>query len=290
MRVAELQQWNPQQRKLQILAAMEGLACRQVSTIDTDGMTWEEVLTAYGNRFLPPAAGQLAREQFRAAKQWQQEDITAWHTRLTELYARAFPDGNLETDVVLIEQFVLGLAHPKVMEKTLDTSPQTMQAALNSATTKLANVERVQRATGAGRRGVMSLNHPAESEEEGQIAAMGGECFHCKTTGHYRAECPLRSYPREEAQRRANQRNQPGRVGAHRGRGGGRGRGRGNGGRQPFRRGAGRGRQDNQGQGRPGRAAINAIIDAVRDEMRIREDNPGQEVQDAASYELESGN
>ena len=69
MHVAELKAWTPQQRKLEILAAMEGLACRQVRTIDVDGMTWRTRFSnAYGNRFLPPAAGQLAREEFASSK------------------------------------------------------------------------------------------------------------------------------------------------------------------------------------------------------------------------------
>ena len=274
-RVAELQQWNDNQKRLQLLAAMEGLACRQVSTIDVDGMGWEEILNAYGNRFLPPAAGQLAREQFSAAKQWESEGITAWHTRLSELYGRAYPNGNLDTDRILIEKFVMGLNHATVLDRTWDTDPQTMQAALNTATTKLANVERVRRATGGGgRRGVMSLE---VTGEEPRVAALGGECFHCKTTGHYRAECPLRSYPKEEAQRRANQRQQPGRGGGR-----GRGRGRGRGGRPFQRQGAGRGRQDDRQGGRQDgrdRTAGGRGIHAIEEEV----ENPME-------YEEESGN
>ena len=148
MHVAALKDWTPQQRKLEILAAMEGLACRQVRTIDVDGLTWEQVLDAYGNRFLPPAAGQLAREEFASSKQYDQESITSWHTRIAELYSRAYPNGDVENDTVLIDRFIFGLFHPDVMERTLDVNPNTMTAALATATMKLANVQRAARARG----------------------------------------------------------------------------------------------------------------------------------------------
>ena len=262
LRIAELKQWNDDMRRSQILAAMEGLACRQVQTIDVDAgpMTWQEILVAYGNRFLPPAAGKLAREEFANAKQVDGESITAWHTRISELFLRAYPGNNVETDITLLDRFVLGLANKEVMSRTFDGEYHTMTEALQIATTKMANVKRVEaaiRADGGAVRShrnfLMSLEaqdaaDTAVKDEDGTVAAAGNDCFHCGRPGHYRDECPDRGLSREQARRKAGTDNRA-RTGQWRGRGRGRrpgGRGGAPQGGRGGRRGGPRARRGNK--------------------------------------------
>ena len=136
---------------------------------------------------------------------------------------------DVETDTVLIDRFIFRPLSILMLWSAHSTStPNTMTAALATATMKLANVQRAARARGEqhGRPGVMNI----ENDGDPAVHALSGkECFHCKRTGHFRDRCPFRSYPREEAQRRAAQGQGPPRGGGGgRGRGG---RGRGSGGR-----------------------------------------------------------
>ena len=143
LRVAELNDWDEEEKRKQILASMEGLAMRLVQTIKVDApvkLTSDQILTAYENRFLPPAAGQLAREDFREARQRRSESVNAWHTRISEIFARAYPARDIETDSQLIEQYVGGFYHPTVQERTFVTNPTTMTEALNTATSMVAAV------------------------------------------------------------------------------------------------------------------------------------------------------
>ena len=57
LRVAELNDWDEDEKRKQILASMEGLAMRLVQTIKVDApvkLTSDQILIAYENRFLPP--------------------------------------------------------------------------------------------------------------------------------------------------------------------------------------------------------------------------------------------
>ena len=266
-RVASLNNWTDDEKRSQILAAMEGLACRQVQTVPVDGvppantkMTYTEVLDAYEQRFLPPAAGQMAREDFHMAKQGDHETVTAWHTRLVEIFCRAYPARDQDADTQLIEKFIAGLNHPTVQERTFVLRPASMSAALAEATSMVAAVRLINHSQGgpksqADRNLLMSLGEtellqkkePASKEEVAAVNALqsGQECFHCRAKGHFRNECPLRFVPREEAQRRGSGRGRRptrgrGNRGSRRSRGLGRGtteRGGWNrGGRPPARR------------------------------------------------------
>ena len=143
---------------------MECLACRQVQTVPVDGappgnvpMNYTEILNAYEPCFLPPAAGQMAREDFNMAKQGDHETVTAWHTRLVEIFCRAYPTNDQDTDTQLIEKFVAGLNHPTVQERTFVLRPPTMSAALAEATSMVAAVRLINHSQGGPKRDSASL-------------------------------------------------------------------------------------------------------------------------------------
>ena len=206
--IANLKNWTDDQRKAQLIAAMEGTAVRMVTHVDTGPLLWNQVLDAYGNHFLPAAQSHLAETQFQSAKQGEREAIVAWHTRLRELFSRANPGVDEENSKQLISKFVFGLAHPVVKDRTYDTHPDTYSRALEVATSKAAGVLIMRQADGLGRAGggVMSIEPDGallaatsgpprtafrESRPEGEGRLVGdGRCFKCKEFGHIKRDCP----------------------------------------------------------------------------------------------------
>ena len=214
--VATLKQWGDQEKKLQLIAAMEGKAQTSVATVQVGPMNADQVMQAYSNRFLPPQAGAQAREEFKQAAQRVDESLMEWHSRLSELFSRAHPNDDKETDIRLIERFIRGMNHGVIMDRTNDANPQNMTDALQVATTKLAGIQMVKQATLENKQrnymaSIAPLTQPPEGTSAGEggaeaqagVAALHTECFHCKRKGHYRSECPLRSVPREEAVKKA---------------------------------------------------------------------------------------
>ena len=142
VRVAALNGWDEDEKRHQILASMEGLACRLIQTVQVDNppLTSDEIIAAFEARFLPPAAGQMAKEDFNEARQRRTETVNAWHTRIVEIFLRAYPTRDLDTDSQLIEKFIGGIYHPTVQERTFVAQPTTMLDALNIATSMVAAV------------------------------------------------------------------------------------------------------------------------------------------------------
>ena len=268
--VAKLKAWTDEEKKDQLVAAMEGRAGRMVHFIDVTGKTAAQILTLYDAKFLPPLAGDDAKHLFKRCTQDPDEDIVMWHARVTEVFMRAYPNANYDTDDRLVEQFIMGLFNNVVLDRTNQAKPTTMTEALDVATAKEAGLKQLKRAAYM-KKTLRTDAHLLElhgTEPEGELAALtGSECFHCKGLGHFRNECPLLGFSREAAQNRT-------RAGSRqRGRGRGRGRGtsRGRGGR------GGRGRGgSNRGRGASRRRlddhAINAIADALASAVPFEEE------------------
>ena len=187
LNVKGLKNWNDNAAKKQLVAAMEETACRMVADIDVGATkTWQDVLTDYGNRFLPAAASRLARQEFKAARQKYDETILQWHTRVRELFIRAHPTLDVEDSAELVEAFLLGLSNPEVRRLASHEQPASMAAALTSATNKAAVAQslRVHDNMRGDRAHVGALQQPRFRHQDGP------GCWDCGDTSHFRRDCP----------------------------------------------------------------------------------------------------
>lgn len=204
-KTVDLKGWGREEAINSMAQAMQETACRLVaSVVIPPNATIQAALDLYAARFLPPEEGQLAREEFRAARQRHGESITAWNARLTELFMRAWPRRDRETDEELIHSFATGLDNRAVGLKVKDQLPQTLEGAVALATLYYANAKSQY---SEGRHRVAQLQQVAALQpvKHDQDVAHG-TCYHCLKPGHHFRACPQRSYAREEMRGRAQDR------------------------------------------------------------------------------------
>lgn len=254
--VRELNNWDDLVSRRQLKAAMDGEAARTVSDIDIEaaGRTINLVLTDYAARFLTPAGGQLARTEFHGARQEPHETERQFHSRVREMFIRAYPAqaANLNASELLIQTFALGLADTEVARYVMDRTPAQYTEALELATAKRAT-EHALKAHGKLRGGLHAIGSSGQ--------ATSAKCWNCGKGGHMQRDCT-------EPENRNN--SYGGNSGRWRGRRGGRGRG-------------------GQGGGRGGRN--NRHINSVgTDETAAATLTSETEVSSAASGNSQSGN
>lgn len=261
MTIQVMQAWEDQRARREAASAMEGNAARVVQDIPVDGdnnaLGIAAFLDLYEARFLPAAAGQLSRVDFRVATQQPDETILAWHTRLREVFTRAFPQGNAHNDQHLIEKFVLGMADANVVSYTYDHHPETYGAALVHAQNKAATQAVI---AGRSSAGIQSLSAATSAKATNAIGGQQGGpdgCWYCGDKSHVRKDCKLfekqkvyfmKYFQLGGRYRQGN--HDPG--GGHTGQGNfnrGRGGGRGGGGRGRGGRGNNNNRRGNRGGG-----------------------------------------
>lgn len=235
---AGVNEWGDLRQRQEAKGSMEGDASRMIQDIPHDQGTIVQMLDAFEARFLPAAAGRMARVEYDVAIQDAKETPLMWHSRLRELYDRAYPDGNNQVDQHLRDKFTLGLYDPAVRRHVCDAAPATYAEVLESALGKTAT-EAVLATVGTNRGaagGAFSIGAvgPSTPGGEGGPPAGGfrstGPCWHCEKLGHIKRECPiLRGNRRPTVAREAG--GAPGRGGfrGNRGRGTWPRRGRGNG-------------------------------------------------------------
>ena len=274
-RLRALKGWDDQTSLRQLAAGLEGAACRMTSDIQVDGVypvghpmagqnvTYDSLMAAYQERFIPASLSKLARTQFLQSAQESTETLVSWHTRLRELYMRAHPGAAIETSHELVERFILGIYDGVIREKTFDVSPATYSEALTVATTKAATrfclmqndglLPNTKKSTTPQNLSMMAMSANPIAEMgvqragEGGTVAVLGPCFYCQAPGHIKRDCRKRL-----ADLRARRGNRGG--GGRRG-GGQRGRGRG----------AGTPGRNNSGQfsARDRINTINALVDKL---------------------------
>lgn len=283
LEICEIKGWNDAQKVQALRGAMAGDAALAVQGIRTaagvnnipPALTAEEALAAFEAKFVTGANTVAAQRLFRDSKQKEKgESITAWHTRVSQLFHRGYPNAIINTSHELIEQFIRGLKLQKVQEAAWDAHVDTMQAAHDAAVGKMATLIAM---SGTGKSGALAdegIN--ALDDDDGNndsfttVSAIKGRCYNCNEFGHMRRECPK---PYRPPARRGGGGNfgGRGRTSQGRGRGGGRrGKGYGGRGRTGARRGVSR---------RSGQAQINAIQEEL-DAFKISAEEYREEEED----------
>ncbi len=215
--------WNNCRARREIFTAMEGSAAAWVADIPVndhllpappavpglpapaaDAADYRLLLNEYEARFLPPAAADVLRVAFRAAKAREGETLLAWHSRLRNLYARAYPHldaAALQVSPDLRDQFILGIWDAKTRELAWSRRPATYAAALAEASNAQAG-EHILKGRGDFDPFAVvkkELHHMGSYEEysdddEGIHAARRSRaapqsCWNCGKTGHIAREC-----------------------------------------------------------------------------------------------------
>lgn len=183
--ISAIHGWNANRAKQEISAAMEGEAARTVHDIDIQApATAAALLDLYQARLIPAAAGRLARAEFTTARQGTAETLIQWHSRLRELFQRAYPARQAAQDQQLIDQFVHQLVDTVIKTHVLDQGPATYAAALDVAQSKQATQALV---TGKGN-GEATIHAIGGQESTGR-GRTTGNCWYCGQPGHLKMEC-----------------------------------------------------------------------------------------------------
>lgn len=198
---ARIADWDNLRQCREAKQAMQGNAFRYTDEVPfeaaagADAILIADLLTALENRFLPPAAGRLARSQLTDARQKIGETANDWHARIRDLFNRAHPGGGHEANQDLIDKFCAGLVDKEIRTYTYDHHPATFAAALNEAQDKqatitvLAAVDAAYAATGDTQIGAMQP--PNRFASKGPAARGPMNCWFCESPNHRRSECEM---------------------------------------------------------------------------------------------------
>ena len=261
-----LNKWGPNRAILMLQNSMKGAAARATSHVDLyEAANLQEALDKYAIIFVNPAARTLYKSQFKSAHRDQGEEIILWHTRLRELFLRAYPDAaDIETNEDLKEIFTIRLRNNPMSHSLysaenygsltyteLLTRAQTLQGSI-----MLCSKPSIQEL----RPGVSFLDSgPASSEVQAMTKknprpkSKTVRCFFCDNLGHVISEC--RKY--KSSQKTGG--SPAGAAAPRFTRGRGRGRSRG------FR-GRGRGSSSGRGRSAPPSYQLNALQDPALEE------------------------
>lgn len=144
--IVAINNWGRERAIRELTTSLEGKAASAVSGITVDAAdaatTLDDVLRRYEERFIPPLASDIARAEFRKARQLPGEDVQDWSNRVRELFDRAHPAmaADAETNLELKDQFVHHLHNSVVRDYVMDRRCETYSAATAAAQLKTANI------------------------------------------------------------------------------------------------------------------------------------------------------
>jgi hypothetical protein len=72
---------------------------------------------------MPAAAGVNSQAEYNIMKQISLEDVGGWHARLPDLYNRAYPGHEFDTNLPLIQKFVTQLINREVGKFVFERDP-----------------------------------------------------------------------------------------------------------------------------------------------------------------------
>ncbi len=281
--VARMNQWDNRRARREIAASMQGAAALTIRDIATgdevpaaaaaaagpppDAADYELLLDAYEARFLPEAAADCLRVAVQTASQEEGESILVWHSRLRNLFVRAYPNltpAQVNANPDLRDRFILGLHDPEVKRQAYIRRPVDYAAALTEASNLQAGEFILKGGSGKGKTNIdpfavkKEINQLGVDEEVAAAALKKGRgrsaanrksrCWRCDKPGHFARDCRAATPPRGRGGKgRDEDRRQPLGRRSSRGRGGRAGRREGAGGRGR----ADGGRRSNRGRGRP---------------------------------------
>lgn len=199
---------NEEQSKRALYCSMRGNAARAVSNIDPEDplMTFQQMIEAFERRFIPPAVGEMAISQFETAVQQQKEDVLDFHSRLRDLWIRAYDDPNEQR---LIRRFAIGLRNSQIRLRILRGAPADYNAALELALNE-ASIQHIEKAShsnfpmgnhdepmeidaimkGRTNHSINAVNKKTFSNNNGSnLGSNNFECHYCKMKGHYKRDC-----------------------------------------------------------------------------------------------------
>ena len=222
--VVTINGWDNKRARLEAASSMNGAAKAYVAHIPHKaglGIVPDVrlLLDAYEAFFMPTGSADVARIAFDAARQTEEETITAWHARLRNLHSRAFPDvaaADRETDATLMDRFAIGQIDETICDLLLDHRPTTYSDCLSKATLKCAN-----RITKNARRSATDTESPAllaiSANQMAELCALSPpstssnnssyskrppfrpnsrfnnrrppHCYFCKKIGHVKKDC-----------------------------------------------------------------------------------------------------
>ena len=201
--VGDINAWSLQRRKLELRQAMAGDAMGATKDVpihqNDDSVTFEAVLDAFAERFIPKAEGRLAKASFRSAAQTATETIAEWHQRCRNLFLIAYPKDDVDKAEAAIVQFFTGLKDADVRKEVVKEDPDTFSKALevaNNIRASLTFCEDIERKEKGAAAASSSTGATAGSQlnylTDDQVLAMGETrtCNACYQPGHLARNCP----------------------------------------------------------------------------------------------------